>query len=299
MYSFDLAIAYKWIYDKELTELIEKMFQAIGLTTYIIDTGNYRLVAEAVKNGELSFKAILDRASDEDENFSEMAEVFSKSGTFVINDYVKTEQAVDKHKMHKLLEKEQFPIPYTIIVPPLDVQNEYKISEEQLAKLGRPFIIKPSYYSGGAEGVTLSAQNQEDIDKARSEYHDDYYLLQKKVYPKLYDGHRVWIRSYWFFNEVFLVWWDDETHIYTELTEADFNLFNLNSVVDYTTRIAEISEMDYFSSEFTIDNNDDLYLIDYVNDQCDMRMKPQHFDGVPLPIVIKFIEKMIERVKSL
>ncbi len=299
MQTYDLAIAYKWIYDRELTELIEKMFLENELSTYIIGEFNYTEVANALRNQELSFRAVLDRASDEDENFADLARLFTESNTYVINNYEKTENAIDKYKMHNILDQENFPLPYTYFIPPFDKNEEVVIPEEVFEKLGCPYVIKPSYYSGGGDGVIIDACGSELIRTARNQNPDDYYLLQKRVYPKVYNGRRVWIRSYWFFDEVFIVWWDDQTHIYSELNYSDFQILDLNRVVEFTTGIAELSGMDYFSSEFTIDQNEELFIIDYVNDQCDMRMKPEHFDGVPKIVVEKFIRNMINKVRTL
>lgn len=57
--------------------------------------------------------------------------------------------------------------------------------------------------------------------------------------------------------------------------------------------------MDYFSSEIALTKKNRFVLIDYVNDQCDMRLKSIHPDGVPDSIVIQFIEQMKQKVLAL
>jgi glutathione synthase/RimK-type ligase-like ATP-grasp enzyme len=299
MKSFDLAIAHTWIYDMELTRQVEKMFQENELTTFLIDTNNIDQVTASLKTGKLFFRAILDRASDENIRFEQMAKIVPALGTYVINEYDKIDRAIDKHVMHVILEKKKFPLPYTVIVPPYKKQSDYILPDKEKRKLDTPFIIKPSYYSGGSEGVHQDAAEQKHIDAARMENTDDHYLIQKKIYPKYHYGKRVWIRAYWFFDEVFVVWWDDLTHVYSEMTKEEFEELNVQRLVYFTQKIARITGLDYFSTEGTIDEHDELYLIDYVNDQCDMRKKSQHHDGVPDIIVEIFVKKMLAKVKTL
>jgi hypothetical protein len=297
--TFDLAIAYKWIYDKEFTELIEKRFHENGLSTFIIGTHNVFEITNQLEKGDLSFKAILDRGSDEDESFQGIADFIQTTDTYVINGYNETEEAIDKAKMHKQLERFNFPVVDSIIVPSLDEKKELEITSDQLEKLGSPFIVKPSYYSGGAEGVLVNATSLDDILKSRTINSDDALLVQKKIYPASYSGRRIWLRVFWFFDEAIPLWWHDETHIYDEITEKEYNDLNIQQMLDLSKQIAEIAKLQYFSTEYTIDKNGDLYIIDYVNDQCDMRMKSNHFDGVPDWLAERLIYKMVQKVKSL
>ena len=64
-------------------------------------------------------------------------------------------------------------------------------------------------------------------------------------------------------------------------------------------KIFNVARLDYFSSEFALNENDELFLIDYVNDQCDMRLKSKHADGVPDLVVVTFISEMMKFVKNI
>ncbi|MBN1300847.1 MAG: hypothetical protein JW995_06495 [Melioribacteraceae bacterium] len=299
MHKFDLAIAYKWFYDKELTVLIENLFQRNGLTTFIVDLNNLYEVTSMLKEGTLFFKAVLDRGSDEDERFTEMAKILSTNGTLVINEYSKVEQSIDKAQMHKKLIELKMPVPETIILPAFDKEEKLSINKFDLEKLGNPFVIKPSYYTGGGEGVIVNATSIQQIENSRLINKDDRYLVQRKIFPKIINGKRAWFRLFWFFDEVFPAWWDDNTHIFHQISEEEYNIIELERMKDYTRKIAEATGMDYFSTEITIDVNDKMYIIDYVNDQCDFRRKSLHVDGVPDVLVYKFVEKMYYKVKSL
>jgi hypothetical protein len=50
-------------------------------------------------------------------------------------------------------------------------------------------------------------------------------------------------------------------------------------------RIADITKLNFFSTEIAMVDRETFVVIDYVNDQCDMRLKSRHQDGVPDDVV--------------
>ena len=42
-------------------------------------------------------------------------------------------------------------------------------------------------------------------------------------------------------------------------------------------KIAEIAGLQFFSTEIAIVDKETFVIVDYVNDQCDMRLKSKHF----------------------
>jgi len=299
MKKFDLAIAYKWIYDKELTEQIEILFHKNNLSTYVIHKNNIKQVTNLVKNNQLSFKAFLDRGSDEDEDFEEIAQILSKSNTFIINDYKNIEKYTDKATMHKELQSTPIKTPMTIIIPPFDELENIDQFEGDINKFEKPFVIKPSYHSGGSEGINLSAETLEDVKSSRMINTDDSLLVQEFVYPIENPARRIWFRSYWFFDQAFPLWWDDKTHIYSDISNDEYLSFNVKEIEKITRKISDITDLDYFSTEVTINRSGKFIVIDYVNDQCDFRKQSSHLDGTLYWVVEKFITKMIDKVKRL
>ncbi len=299
MKLFDFAVAYKWIYDTEFTQLIEKRFQAAGLSTFVISAFNIAEVTGLVKRRQLGFRAFLDRASDEDQSFSELAKLLSNSDAYIINRYELIDKAVDKANMHGELTKYGFKLPRTIIAPAFNKDKNFKLSKMEYDTIGSPFIVKPAYYSGGGESVKIDVSTAEGIQKARMEIPEDRFLIQEKICPWEDPQRRIWLRCYWFLYEAVPVWWDDITHIYSDIKREDLKKFKLQRIIDITKKLSSITGLDYFSTEGTIDKNGELILIDYVNDQCDMRLKSKHLTGVPDNIVEKFIANMIRKVSSL
>lgn len=299
MKTFDLAISYTWEFDKEFINFIEKIFRSEGFSTFIITRGNLHEVIEKIKSGSLKIKAYLDRASDEDANFDPVFELLGERGAYIINPYFRIVKVVNKALMHPVLEEKGLNLPYSIIIPSFDVIPEIHITPNELSKLGSPFIIKPAFYSGGGDGVKTDARTIEDILEARKEINDDEYLLQRKIYPAQLDGKRAWFRSYWAFGEMFIVWWDDITHLYESVTQEEIEKFGLHKIFEMTAKIAEAAGIDYFSSEIAVTNENEFFLIDYINDNCDFRLQSNHLNGVPDEIVEKFIRSMVDRVKNL
>lgn len=299
MYKFDLAISYTWKYDFDFVELVENIFLKHGISTFVIHKKNIFDVTDAVKKNVISFKAYIDRGSDADEDFAELAEILSHSSTYIINHYDKIESSVDKAIMHKKLNNSGILTPETFIVPPFKNDGKFLLEFSSIKKIGIPFIIKPAYYSGGGEGVVTNAVSIEEIINERIKFCDDNYLVQQKIYPKLIEKHRAWVRSLWIFGKPVHLIWNDLNHVYAENSAKYLKHLNINKLDSIMNKLAEISELDYFSSEIAVDENDNYYLIDYVNDQCDMRFKSKHFDGVPDDVVEYFILRMAEFVKNI
>jgi glutathione synthase/RimK-type ligase-like ATP-grasp enzyme len=188
-------------------------------------------------------------------------------------------------------------VPYSIIIPPHKKNASIKLSIDELAVLGRPFIIKPCNTTGGGIGVVKGAETLKEVLDERKNLDEDKYILQEKVIPKYFDGKRAWFRCFWAFGKAFCCWWDDLTHIYTILSRNEIEQFSLNKLFRITSKIAKISQLDFFSTEIAVTEDDRFVVIDYVNDQCDMRLKSKHFDGVPDEVVIQIIHQLSRLVK--
>ncbi len=63
-------------------------------------------------------------------------------------------------------------------------------------------------------------------------------------------------------------------------------------------QIAHVSKLDLFTSEITIDEKGKFFVIDYVNDQPDMRKKSKFNNGVPDEIVNKITNDIINFIKK-
>jgi hypothetical protein len=292
MQEFDLAIAYTWEYDKDFVNLTESILQNAGINTFIIGEQNIFEVTENILNRKLSFNYYLDRASDVNEDFEELAKILTRRKCRIFNPYKNIEHATDKASMHLEFITAGLNVPYSIIIPPHSQEEEIYISVDDLSLLGRPFIIKPCNTTGGGIGVVRGAESLKEVIEERITNSDDKYLIQEKVYPTMIVDKRAWFRCFWAFGKAIAVWWDDLTHFYTELRVDEMKSNITKKLLKQTKLIAEITGLDFFSTEIVINPDNQFIVIDYVNDQCDMRLKSKHADGVPDSVVLKIIKNM-------
>ena len=289
MEIFDLAIAFVWEYDDDFVSLIELALQKEDLTTFIVKEHNIKEVTSKVRDRKLFFRFYLDRASDADPAFEELAKILTRKKTVIINPYKKVLHAIDKASMHLEFINAGLNVPYSIIIPPHSELEEIRLTIEDLSILGRPFIIKPCNTTGGGIGVVTGAETLREIFEERINNLNDKYLIQEKIYPSILDGRRAWFRCFWAFGKPIAVWWDDLTHIYEELTEGEMENFGLKKLLQKTRTIAKVTDLDFFSTEIVLNDKNLFVVIDYVNDQCDMRIKSKHPDGVPDIVVYQII----------
>ena len=298
MHQIDLAIAYTWEYDEEFVNAIIKIFNEKNLSTLTITYDNVDEIMQKVSQKELIAKFYLDRASDVAEEFEPLAKLMQENKAYIINQYSNVQFAIDKATMHLEFITHGINTPYSIIISPYKEKKDIELSLEQLAKLGRPFIIKPANTTGGGIGVVMGAETLADVLKARQHLEDDKYLLQEKIEPVEIDGKRFWFRSFYAFGEIIHCWWNDLTHIYSEITDEDFRKYNLDEMGDIVSKIHRITNLDFFSTEIALTKEQKFIVIDYVNDQCDMRFQSNHFDGVPDKVVYRIIEAMANFILS-
>jgi hypothetical protein len=210
----------------------------------------------------------------------------------ILNTYSDVEHAIDKASMHLEFITAGLNVPYSIIIPPHSEKEMLYISVDDLAVLGRPFIIKPCNTTGGGIGVVTGAESLKEIFEERVTNKNDKYLLQEKVYPALLDGKRAWFRCFWAFGNPVPTWWDDQTHIYSELTAAQISNYKLKKLDQILRLIYKITRLDFFSTEIVLTEDGKFVVIDYVNDQCDMRLQSQHQDGIPDRIIEQIINNL-------
>lgn len=298
MKTYNFAIAWNWDLDAAFIAGIERECALQGISTYRIRTDHLQHVTEEFKRGEISLEAFFDRASDSDPAFLPLVKIMEENANYLINPYHRVIHAIDKATMHLEFITHGLHVPNTIILPPYNEQYSISVCEEELKRLGNPFVIKPANTTGGGTGVMLNAKTINDILVARKEHRNDKYLVQETIKPKLLDGKRGWFRVYFAFNEIIPCWWDDTTHLYSELTYEDEKRYDLAKLRDMMMTIQKICGLQFFSSEIALTDSGIFVVVDYVNEVCDMRLQSVFYNGAPDAIVHR-IEKLIaENVKA-
>jgi len=168
--------------------------------------------------------------------------------------------------------------------------KKIKLTEKEREQLGVPFIIKPGC-GWGHRGIVYDAKGTvREIAEARNYNWGDNFLLQEKVEPLTLSGKKAWFRVFNIFDKIIPCWWNYRTSRYDHVTVEEFKKYKLTPLVRITTKIAQMTDMVWFSTEVALDEKDKkrrFLAIDYVNDQCDMEAQSEDKNGVP-DYIVKF-----------
>ena len=298
--AYDLAVAWNWEYDREFIALIGQAAVQNGVSFLEVRKDNIAAVTGECLNGKTFIRNYLDRASDEDEAFQPLSkDILAKfrtndpSASRPINPGDHLQHATDKATMHLEFLAHGLEVPYTLIISPYAHKSELELSLTELAKLGRPFIIKPANTTGGGIGVVMGAETLKEVIDARQAHKNDKYLLQETIRPAVLKNRRAWFRVFSVFGEIIPCWWDDQTHLYEPLTEDDERQLGLGRLKEITRRIGGVCQLDFFSSELVFTEKRRFISVDYVNEMCDMRLQSIHPDGVPDETVRRIVARIV------
>jgi hypothetical protein len=278
----DVALLWEWEFDYDFIQILDKQCVQFGLNSHIIHPYNLAETELMIKDDSFGARFFYDRASDANSAFEPVIQKLLDSGSYPLNQPEKLQKALDKAAIHSELIQCGLHVPYTIILSPNRDWTKIKIGE--LIRLGEPFIIKPAI-GGGGVGVELNAKTLFDIVKAKESKNKERFLLQEKVLPIQFGERRAWFRVYYVCENTISCWWDDDTHIYHRVSPEEETIYGLSRLKKEILKIADIAGLQFFSTEIAIVDKETFVIVDYVNDQCDMRLKSIHFDGVPDDVV--------------
>ena len=295
---YDLALTYDWEYDRDFVRLVEEAVRGRGLKTAVVPPADAGRFLEAFRSGQLDFRVLLDRASGASPEFVGLQALAVERGRDVIEGLDKLRWASDKATMHLELLTAGIHIPYTVILPAYATKPDISLKPEDLTPLGVPFVVKPANTTGGSVGVVADAVGPADVLAARRAYPADKYLLQERIVPEVSDGKRFWFRGFYVLGEVHLTWWDDRTHLYAELGYDEAAARSLGPIYQIVRTIARVSRLRFFSTEVARDVRGRLFVVDYVNEICDMRLQSSHPDGVPDAVVARIANRIAAHARG-
>jgi hypothetical protein len=285
----DLCILWNWEYDADFVRLLEASCALLSLTVVQVTPNNLNDRLSALSNQQLRFQAFFDRASEDDNQFMPFVQWAIEHRTFYINHHKQAAHSWNKAAMHYELIQAGLYTPYTTILSSYREQPD--ISGVDLTPLGTPFIVKPVQGSGG-EGVVLNVTDLEQVQLLRQKHPARRYLLQTWIVPRKLDVHPAWFRVLYCRERVYPCWWNPETHLYAPLTTDEADHYGLNPLHSITLTIARLSGLDLFSTEIAYTADNLFVVVDYVNDQPDLRRQSDTEDGVPDFIVQDIAERL-------
>ena len=295
MTSYDLCLAWNWEYDADFVMLLDMACRSNGLSLLQITPDNLVDLLQSLVNHQITFRAFLDRASEADARFIPLVQWARNHAVYRINAYEQASRTWDKIAMHLTLSNAGLPTPYTIILPSYEEQPD--LPSIDLSPLGDSFAIKPAH-GGGGEGVVIEATSLAQVLVARQEYPTDRYLLQAHIVPAQLGSRPAWFRVIYCAGRVYPCWWDTWTHVYTPVTLAEESRYGLAPLRHITASIARLCRLDLFSTEISLTPDSLFVIVDYVNDQIDLRLQSKAFDGVTDDIVQDIVEGLVGLVEA-
>jgi len=294
METFDLGIAWDNESDNEFVNDLNARALKEGVKPYLIHVYNFYGSLKDITEDKIYFRYFLDRTSEDDPVFSGLPDFLKRKGFVFINHPDRAKESVDKFKMHLKFNSHDIPIPKTVL---LGSQDDKQSLELKIKYVSKPFVLKPANGSCG-DGVILDTQSLDDVIKLKEQHGDIKYIAQEKILPKNLENKSAWFRVFYCFGKIIPCWWHPVTHVYDILTLKQTYALGLYDIWYIARRINQVCKLDFFSTEIVMKNDEKFVVVDYVNDQPDMRKKSKFNDGVPDEIVNKAIENIISFVKT-
>lgn len=289
MTIYHLCLAWNWPPDADFVACLDAACRARSLSFLQATPANLEELLQALTNSQVAFRVFFDRASDNDARFDPLVHWAAEHAAYCINPHEPARRTWNKAAMHTALINAGLHTPYTIIVPPYEEQP--LLPYVDLSPLGACFTIKPAH-GGGGEGVVTEATSWEQVLLARQEHPSDYYLLQAHITPTVLDGRPAWFRVIYCTGQVYPCWWDTRTHVYTPVGSDEECHYGLTPLREVAATIARLSGLDLFSTEVSLTAEGLYIVVDYVNDQIDLRLQSKTCDGVPDAIVRDIAERL-------
>jgi hypothetical protein len=290
MLDYDLCVAWNWEYDADFIALLEAGCSSRGLSLLQITPGNLAENLYALSEKEIVCRAFFDRASDADSQFMPLVQWVHENRIYGINSYERASLTWDKTQMHFLLVTAGLEVPETIILPAFLEQPD--LPNIDLFSLGEQFTIKPAHGSGGV-GVFTNATTWVQVLSTRQEHANDKYLLQAHIIPKELDMRPAWFRVIYCTGQIYPCWWNPISHIYTPVSLEEKSYYGLSRLDDIVAAISRLCGLDLFSTEIALTNDEQFMVVDYVNDQIDLRLQSKAVEGVPDGIVLDIAERIV------
>lgn len=298
---FDLVMTHKLDADDFFIHRVQQECARAGLNFFLIEPLFVERFLELLRADEVWPRVLLNMHSehhDATDVYYRLVRLAHERGTKVIDPPDLALAAFDKAALHPRLVAAGLNVPPTVIVP-AEQAGKFELSAAEREALGTPFVIKPSL-GYGRRGVLLEATGEADLERSRTAWPDPRYLLQRRITPRMVGEEPVYFRVYHAFGRVWLCWWNCFTDRYRLVTDAEHAEWKLDALETLVRRVAELTGMQFFSSEIAVTDAGDFVLIDYVNDQCHLLTQsasPQN--GVPDALVAALAEQLVAGAQGL
>jgi len=300
MPSYDIGFVFIGDKNESVIKWLRRESSLRGLKFLWINEPNAPDMLDKLEKNKLKVKFLIDNESNyynPEDIYMKICYAVKDQGGVVIDDPDNARASADKSVTHFDFVEAGLPVPYTVVVRNWQ-PDDFSLSRDQIKKLGTPFIIKPAR-GFGQHGVVKEASGDiTQIAEARHFSRGDNFLLQEKIRPAQLGDMPGWFRVYYLFGEIIPCFWHPETGHYRHVTLREMNKYRLLPLARYVSEIARIVNMNFFSTEIALAGEGKerkFVIIDYVNDQVELCVRPTKIGGPVAEVVQHIAETLAER----
>lgn len=294
--TYDLVMTHQLDADDFFIHQVQRHCAERSLNFFLIEPLWVEAFRAALESGRLRARVLLNMHSEHhlpEDVFHRLVRLAHERSVKVIDPPDVALAAFDKARLHPRLAAAGVPVPATIIVP-REHAAQFRLTDADRALLGGPFVVKPSM-GYGRKGVLLEATSEADLARSVAAWSNPHYLLQRRIQPRRLGDDPAYFRVFFVFGSIWCCWWNCFTDRYRVLTAAEEATFQLAPLRAITQHIAELTSMNFFSTEIAQTEAGDFVVIDYVNDQCHMVTQSSNPRmGVPDELVGAIAQRLVE-----
>ena len=298
---YDLVMTHKLDTDDYFIHRVQYHCAERGLNFFLVEPLWVERFYDCYARNEVWARVLLNMHSEHhlpDDIYHRLVLLAHHKNTRVIDPPDVAQAAFDKARMHHRLLDAGFQVPYSVIVPERE-SSAFQLTPEQAEELGKPFVIKPSH-GYGRRGVILDAMDERDLARSVTAWPNPSYLMQKKIVPRQVAEHPAYWRVFYVYGRVWVCWWNCFNDCYREPIDSEKEAHRLHRLEEIARRVAELTGMQFFSSEIAENESGELVLIDYVNDQCHMLSQSSNpWMGVPDVVVAEIAERLVSAAQEM
>ena len=296
MRTYDFVMTHKLDADDYFIHRVQGRCAEKGLNFFLIEPLWVEAFYDKLQKGKVWPRVLLNMHSEHhqpEDIYHRLVRLAFERKTQVIDPPDIAQAAFDKSRLHPRLESAGFALPFTVIAPTGNGQG-FKLTVEERVQLGSPFVIKPAL-GYGKRGVIMDAQSEGDLARSMAGWPDQRYLLQKRIVPRQIAGVPAYFRVFYAFGSLWFCWWNCFTDRYAPLLPGEMEKHGLQPLGEIVTRLADLTRMQFFSSEIALTEAGRFVLIDYVNDQCHMLTQSANAQiGVPDAVVGGIAQRLVD-----
>jgi hypothetical protein len=302
-----------------------------GLSCGMIHEGVVREASARLATGRLTIGYHLDYFALwhlPDDPYARLAQAVEDAGGRSVNLPARARAFTDKAAAHAALQRRGLGVPATVIFRPWS--SGRALTEGERCQLGidvpeAHVFVKPAngFSSHGVQCANAAVVDAVVADRRRSDSQDTWLVQAAIRQPLLRCDDGIDRKAYWrvlyCLGELIPFWWAPAEPTrgqpsYRRLSAGEIQRYRLQAILKYTEELAELSGLDWFSTElclsegevpsrYTVQGDDGwarpVVAIDYFNDQCDVDVQSRWLGAPPDAVVRQLALRFVDKARYL